>query len=81
MSVSPAARAFEPRRSRAPHPMEASYKRRTAMQAPLAIIGFLIGLAAWWQTGHWAWLLGAAILIANWPYTPAALRGSPPRSS
>jgi Domain of unknown function (DUF1772) len=36
-----------------------AYKRGTAMQAPLA----------WWQTGHWAWLLGAAILIANWPYT------------
>ena len=46
-----------------------AYKRGTAMQAPLAIIGFLLGLAAWWQTGHWAWLLGAAILIANWPYT------------
>jgi Domain of unknown function (DUF1772) len=44
-----------------------AYKRGTAMQAPLAIIGFLLGLAAWWQTGHWAWLLGAAILIANWP--------------
>jgi hypothetical protein len=46
-----------------------AYKRGTAMQAPLAIIGFLLGLAAWWQTGHLAWLLGAAILIANWPYT------------
>jgi hypothetical protein len=46
-----------------------AYKRGTAMQAPLAIIGFLLGLAARWQTGHWAWLLGAAILIANWPYT------------
>jgi hypothetical protein len=46
-----------------------AYKRGTAMQAPLAIVGFLLGLAAWWQTGHWAWLLGAAILIANWPYT------------
>ena len=46
-----------------------AYKRGTAMQAPLAIIGFLLGLAAGWQTGHWAWLLGAAILIANWPYT------------
>jgi len=46
-----------------------AYKRGFAMQAPLAIIGFLLGLAAWWQTGHWAWLLSAAILVANWPYT------------
>jgi hypothetical protein len=46
-----------------------AYKRGFAMQAPLAIIGFLLGLVGWWQTGHWAWLLGAAILVANWPYT------------
>jgi hypothetical protein len=46
-----------------------AYKRGTAMQAPLAIIGFLLGLAAWRQTGHWGWLVGAAIVVANWPYT------------
>ncbi len=29
------------------------------MQAPLAIEGFLLGLAAWWQTGHVGWIRGA----------------------
>jgi hypothetical protein len=46
-----------------------AYKRGFAMQAPLAIIGFLLGLAAWWQTSDWAWLLGAALLLVNFPYT------------
>jgi hypothetical protein len=46
-----------------------AYKRGFAMQASLAVVGFLFGLSAWWQTGDWRWLLGALILVANWPYT------------
>lgn len=46
-----------------------SYKRGFAMQAPLAIVGFLLGVLARWQTGQWLWLIGAAVLVANWPYT------------
>jgi hypothetical protein len=46
-----------------------AYKRGTAMQAPLAVLGFLLGMAAWWQTGHLGWILGALLMIANWPVT------------
>jgi hypothetical protein len=46
-----------------------SYKRGFAMQAPLAAIGFLFGILAWWQTGIGLWVVGALILVANWPYT------------
>src|ERR1700690_2941447 len=48
---------------------KAAYKRGTAMQAPLAMLGFLLGLLSYWQTNDWWWLLGAVILVANWPYT------------
>jgi hypothetical protein len=50
-----------------------AYKRGFAMQGPLAVLGFVLGLLAWWPTGDWRWLLGAALLIANWPYTLIAI--------
>ena len=46
-----------------------AYQRGFAMQAPLAVVGFLLGLLAWWQTADWRWSFGALVLIANWPYT------------
>ena len=46
-----------------------AYKRGLAMQAPLAIVGFLLGMVTWWQTGHVGWAAGALLMIANWPVT------------
>jgi hypothetical protein len=46
-----------------------SYKRGAAMQAPLALVGFVLGLLAWWQTSHPGFLIGAIAIIAPWPWT------------
>jgi len=46
-----------------------SYKRGAAMQAPLALVGFLLGMLAWWQTAHPGFLIGAIAMIAPWPWT------------
>lgn len=46
-----------------------SYKRGFAMQAPLAIVGCIFGLIAWWQGRELGFLVGAVLMIANWPWT------------
>jgi Domain of unknown function (DUF1772) len=46
-----------------------AYKRGFAMQASLAIIGFLLGVIATRAGMDWRWLAGALLLLANWPFT------------
>jgi anthrone oxygenase-like protein len=46
-----------------------AYKRGAAMQAPLAVVGFLFGMLAWWQVSDSAFLVGAILIIAPWPWT------------
>ncbi len=46
-----------------------AYKRGYIMQASLAVVGFLLGLFAWWATGRMAFAIGALLIVANWPWT------------
>lgn len=46
-----------------------SYERGFIMQASLAVIGFIFGVLEWLVTGNWLWLLGAVIIVGNWPFT------------
>ena len=46
-----------------------SYKRGAAMQAPLALVGFLLAVLAWWQTSAAGFLIGGIAIIAAWPWT------------
>ena len=46
-----------------------AYKRGATMQAPLALIGFVLGMLAWWQIAHIGFLIGAILIIAPWPWT------------
>ncbi len=46
-----------------------SYKKATVMQAPLAVISFLAGVAVWLLRGGLLWLIGAVLIGLVVPFT------------
>jgi hypothetical protein len=53
---------------------KASYRRGLAMQAPLAALGFALGMIAWGYSGEAGFLVGAVLMMANWPWTLIVMR-------
>jgi hypothetical protein len=50
-----------------------SYARGFAMQAPLALAGFLCGVAAFAEKQDSGFLVAAFLMLANWPWTLLAI--------
>lgn len=46
-----------------------SYARAFNLQGGLAVLSGVAGLFAAADSGQWHWAVGAALMLANWPYT------------
>jgi hypothetical protein len=43
------------------------------MQVSFVIVGGFFGVVAFFSSFEWRWLLGAVVLVVNWPYTMFAI--------
>ena len=50
-----------------------SYDRAFNFQGGLAVLSGVAGLVQAWLGGDWRWAIGAALMLANWPYTLAVI--------
>lgn len=46
-----------------------AYRRGYIMQVSFVIVGGFFGVVAFFSSFEWRWLLGAVVLVVNWPYT------------
>ena len=46
-----------------------SYAAGYTMQSGLAVASCAFGLITAWMSQDWHWIVGAILIVANWPYT------------
>ena len=44
------------------------------MQGSVVILAGFAAIWAWWLSRDWRWILGATLILANWPFTLLALQ-------
>ena len=50
-----------------------SYDRAFNYQGGLAVLSGAAGLTQAWFSGNWHWVIGAFLMLSNWPYTLAVI--------